>query len=163
MNPALTLYMGIDPGVSGAVAWIDGDGEFVDVLDMPTLPTTTGRRAIDAAALAAAIRERRPAFALVERVGPRPQEGAVGAFAFGHTFGSILAVLATLGVPHDVVQPAVWKRKAGIPPGADKRASIASAKRVLPEASPYLERVKDDGRAEAMLLAVQAWERRRPE
>jgi crossover junction endodeoxyribonuclease RuvC len=154
------LFLGIDPGVSGALGFVRDDGNFAAVADMPTLPTTTGRRMIDASALASIIRQHPPAFALVERVGPRPGEGAVGAFSFGHTFGSILAVLAVLGVPHDVVQPAVWKRKAGIPPGADKRASITTAKRLLPGACSHLERVKDDGRAEALLLAVQAWERR---
>ena len=155
-----TLFAGIDPGVSGAVGFIDPDGGFAAVADMPTLVQTTGRRLVDAGALADILRRKAPAFVLVERVGPRPGEAASGAFSFGHTYGSILAVLATLGIPHDVVQPAVWKRKAGIPPGADKAASISTAKRLLPGAADHLARVKDDGRAEALLLALQAWERR---
>lgn len=154
------LYAGIDPGIGGGVGLVGEDGRFAAVFDMPTLTTTTGRRQVDPAALAAILREHGPAFTLLERVGPRPGEGAVGAFAFGLTYGAILATLAALGLPHDVVQPAAWKRKAGIPPGATKAASIATAKRLLPEAAPYLARVKDDGRAEALLLAVQAWERR---
>ena len=154
------LFCGIDPGVSGAVGLVREDGTFAAVHDMPTLPTTTGRRQVDFARLAAILREHGPAFVLVERVGPRPGEGAVGAFAFGHTFGGILGTLAALAVSHDVVQPASWKRRAGIPPGADKRASIVTAVRLLPDASAHLSRVKDDGRAEALLLARQAWERR---
>ena len=153
------LFAGIDPGVSGAIGIIGEHGRFCAVHDMPTLPTTTGRRQVDFAALAAILREHGPAFVLVERVGPRPGEGAVGAFAFGHTFGGILGTLAALAVSHDVIQPASWKRRAGIPPGADKRASIATAVRLLPDAAPHLSRVKDDGRAEALLLARQAWER----
>lgn len=74
------------------------------------------------------------------------------------TFGGILGTLAALAMSHDVVQPASWKRRAGIPPGADKRASIATATRLLPGAAPHLTRIKDDGRAEALLLARQAWE-----
>jgi crossover junction endodeoxyribonuclease RuvC len=70
-----------------------------------------------------------------------------------------MAILAVLGVPHDIVQPASWKRRAGIPPGAGKGCSIATACRLLPAAAPQLTRVKDDGRAEALLLAWQAWER----
>lgn len=154
-------FCGIDPGIGGAVGLVHDDGTFVAVHDMPTLPTTTGRRQADFAALAAILREHGPAFVLVERVGPRPREGAVGAFAFGHTFGGILGTLAALSMSHDVVQPATWKRRAGIPPGADKRASIATAIRLLPDAAPHLSRVKDDGRAEALLLALQAWERMR--
>ena len=155
------LFCGIDPGINGAIGIIYEGGRFASVLDMPTLPTTTGRRQVDFATLAGILCDAGPlAFVLVERVGARPGEGAAGAFAFGHTYGGIMATLAALAIPHDVVQPAVWKRRAGIPPGADKRASIATAKRMLPNASPHLSRVKDDGRAEALLLAMQAWERR---
>jgi crossover junction endodeoxyribonuclease RuvC len=155
-----TLYAGIDPGLGGAIGIVHEDGSFASVFDMPCLPTTTGRRQVDFAQLADLLREHAPSFVLVERVGPRPGEGAVGAFGFGHTYGGIVAVLATLGIPHDVVQPAVWKRRSGLPPGSDKRASVATCKRLLPDAAPYLTRVKDDGRAEALLLAVQARERR---
>lgn len=158
-NECPRLFAGIDPGVSGAVGLVREDGTFAAVHDMPTLPTTTGRRQVDFASLAAILREHGPAFVLVERVGPRPGEGAVGAFAFGHTFGGILGTLAALAVSHDVIQPASWKRRAGIPPGADKRASIATASRLLPGAASHLTRIKDDGRAEALLLARQAWER----
>jgi len=153
------LYAGIDPGVSGAVGFVLADGSFSDVLDMPTLATTTGRRQIDFAALAAILRDHAPAFVLVERVGSRPGEGAMGAFAFGMSYGGILGTLGALALPHDVVQPASWKRKAGIPPGAPKAASIAQALRLLPDAASHLARKKDDGRAEALLLALQAWER----
>lgn len=154
------LFCGIDPGLSGAVGFVDRAGTFATVHDMPTTATTTGRRQIDPAALADILRQHGPAFVLVERVGPRPGEGAVGAFAFGQTYGGILAVLATLALPHDVIQPASWKRRAGIPPGATKGASIATAKRLLPDAVPHLSRVKDDGRAESLLLAIQCWQSR---
>ena len=151
----MAALCGIDPGLAGAVGFIDDCGEFVAVYDMPTLPTTTGRRQIDAAALADILREHQPVFTLVERVGARPGEGAVGAFSFGHTFGSITGVLAALRLPHDMVQPAVWKRRAGIPAGADKRASIAVCKRRIPSAGDHLLRIRDDGRAEALLLALE--------
>jgi hypothetical protein len=154
------LFAGIDPGITGAVGIVGENGAFHAVHDMPTLTTTTGRRQVDPAALAAILRQHGPAFTLVERVGARPGEGAVGAFAFGQTYGAILAVLGTLALPHDVIQPASWKRKAGIPPGAAKGVSVTTAKRLMPGAHGHLARVKDDGRAEALLLALQAWERR---
>lgn len=155
------LFAGIDPGLSGAIGFVRADGTFAAVVDMPCLTQTTGRRAIDPAGLASILRQHGPAFVLVERVGPRPGEGAVGAFAFGQTYGGILATLATLGLAHDVVMPAQWKRRAGIPPGASKDASIQTALRLLPQAAPHLTRKKDDGRAEALLLALQGWERRK--
>jgi hypothetical protein len=159
-------FAGIDPGVTGALALVDAEGRFQAVHDMPTTLATTGRRQIDPGALAALLREHGPAFCLVERVGPRPREGAVGAFSFGLTFGAILGVLATLGLPHDLVQPVAWKRRAGIPPKSPKGVSIAVAKRLLPDAGPHLTLVKHDGRAEALLLALQSrerWARGQPE
>lgn len=153
------LFAGIDPGLAGAVGLIDDSGEFVAVHDTPVLLTTTGRKALDAHALAEILRQHGPVFALVERVGPRPGEGAAGGFSFGFSFGAILGVLGALGLPHALIQPAVWKRRAGIPPRSDKRASILAAKRILPGAAQHLARVKDDGRAEALLLAIQARQR----
>lgn len=154
------LFCGIDPGLGGAVGFVDEAGIFAAVHDMPTLPTSTGRRQLDPAALAAILRQHGPAFVLVERVGPRPHEGPVGAFTFGQGFGCILGVLGALALPHDLVQPASWKRRAGIPPKADKAVSIATAKRLLPQSAAHLARVKDDGRAESLLLALQCWQAR---
>ncbi|MGA9164373.1 MAG: hypothetical protein WBZ31_07925 [Thiobacillus sp.] len=154
------LFCGIDPGLNGGVGLVDEAGAFVAVHDMPTLPTSTGRRQLDPAALAEILRQHGPAFVLVERVGPRPREGAVGAFSFGQGFGCILGVLGALALPHDLVQPATWKRRAGIPPKADKSVSIATAKRQLPTASPHLGLVKHDGRAESLLLALHCWQGR---
>lgn len=157
------LFCGIDPGLNGGVGFIDDGGAFVAVHDMPTLPTPTGRRQVDPAALAEMLRQHGPAFVLVERVGSRPGEGVVSAFSFGQGFGCILGVLGALALPHDLVHPATWKRRAGIPPKADKGVSIATAKRLLPAASPHLGLVKHDGRAESLLLAVHGWQTRTTE
>jgi hypothetical protein len=157
----MIVFCGIDPGITGAVAFIDTEARFVAVLDMPVLPTTTGRKCIDAERLASILHQHQPTFTLVERVGPRPGEGAVGAFSFGQSAGIIGGVLATLRLPHELVQPATWKRKAGIPAGAAKGVSITTCKRLLPDAADYLTRIKDHGRAESLLLAMQARERGR--
>lgn len=149
------VVCGIDPGLAGAIAFISDRGEFVAVYDMPTLKSTTGRRLVDAHAVAEILRLHTPAFALVERVGARPDEGAVGAFGFGQSFGVVLGILATLSLPHMLIQPAVWKKRVGIPAGAGKSASISIAKQLIPSAATQLTRVKDDGRAEALLLALE--------
>jgi len=138
------------------VGFVHADGGFHSVHDMPIQMTTTGRRAVDFAALAEILREHKPAFTLVERVGSRPNEGAVGAFSFGMSYGGIIAVLAVLALPHGVIQPATWKRRAGIPAGAPKGVSVAVCKQVLPTTASRLTRIKDDGRAESLLLALQS-------
>ena len=147
------LICGIDPGISGAVAFVTEAGTFRAVYDMPIVIRTTGRKQIDGLGLAAILRRHAPSITTVERVGPRPGEGAVGAFAFGHGLGVIQGVLASLDLPYQFVQPATWKRAAGIPVGADKQVSVAIAKQRIPTAADHLTLIKHHGRAEALLLA----------
>jgi crossover junction endodeoxyribonuclease RuvC len=93
--------------------------------------------------------------AYVEFVGARPGEGAVGAFAFGRSRGVIEGVCGAAGVPLSFLTPAHWKRLVGIAPGRDgKDAARSEAIRRWPEHAPLFARVKDDGRAEAALIAV---------
>ena len=152
----MRLICGIDPGLGGAIAFLTESGEFRYVADLPIVANTTGRNQIDGLGLAAILRRFPPTICLVERVGPRPGEGATGAFSFGHSVGVIQGVLATLEVPYQFVQPSVWKRQAGIPPSSDKAASIAAAKRLIPTAAPRLTLRKHDGRAESLLIARHA-------
>jgi len=51
MKPAFCI--GIDPGLSGALGVLDAGGAFVAVHDMPTAISTTGRKHLDPAGLAA--------------------------------------------------------------------------------------------------------------
>lgn len=152
----MTIACGIDPGISGAVAFLGDDPADALVIDMPTLMTTTGRRQVDAAALADLLREHGPALTLVERVSARPGEGAVGAFSFGHTLGSIVGVLGALGLPYSLVTPVSWKRAAGLPAHAPKEASISACVCLLPHTREHMTMVKHHGRAEALLIALQA-------
>ncbi len=150
------LVLGIDPGVSGAVALLTAEGALIDVVDMPTLADgTAGRRAINAPLLAAQVRVWGPGLAYCEFVGARPGEGAVGAFSFGRCRGVIEGTLGALAVPVQMVAPAWWKRRVGIPPGADKKdAARSEAIRRWPAKAALFARKKDDGRAEAALIAV---------
>jgi hypothetical protein len=149
-------YLGIDPGLAGALALLDEDGTLLDVVDMPTLAEGTGgRRAINAPLLAVQLRAWAPSQAFCEFVGARPGEGAVGAFSFGRCRGVIEGTLGTLAVPVDMIAPAWWKRRVGIPPGADKKdAARSEAIRRWPGMADKFARKKDDGRAEAALIGA---------
>lgn len=152
------LAIGIDPGVSGGVALLTETGDLVDVRDMPTLPSgPAGRDEISAHGLAAIIREWQPARAFVELIGPMPHDGAKAAFNFGVSKATILATLAVLEVPVDLIAPAVWKRHAKIPPGKDadpKGAARVEATRRWPARADLFRRVKDHGRAESALIGA---------
>jgi crossover junction endodeoxyribonuclease RuvC len=65
-------------------------------------------------------------------------------------------VLAALSIPAVHIAPAAWKRGVGIPPGKEgaKDAARSEAIRRWPGKAGLFARVKDDGRAEAALIAT---------
>jgi crossover junction endodeoxyribonuclease RuvC len=148
------MILGIDIGVQGAIALLDGNGALLEISDMPTLHDgPKGRRAINAPLLAAIIFKSHADRAFVESVNPRPREGPTGAFAFGRARGVIEGVLAAAGIPATFVTPPAWKRAVGLTL-ASKDASRAEAIRRWPNHAELFARVKDDGRAEAALIGA---------
>ena len=147
-------FLGIDIGAAGAIALLNADGTLVTVDDMPTLTDgPKGRRSVNAPLLASIIFESHADQAFVEFVGARPGEGAVGAFAFGRSRGVVEGVLGAAGIPCTFIAPASWKRAVGLSL-ASKDAARAEAIRRWPAHAGLFARVKDDGRAEACLIAA---------
>ena len=79
-----------------------------------------------------------------------PGQGVTSMFNFGYSAGVLAGVCAGLMIPVVLYRPAVWKRAASVP--ADKGAARQMAQRYWPGCRDF-DRVKDDGRAEAALLA----------
>ena len=149
--------LGIDIGVTGGVAILTDDGELISVHEMPCLHDgPKNRRTINAPLLASILYNSHATRAFVERVGPRPQEGAVGAFAFGDSKGVVRGCLAACAIPCIFIQPASWKREVGIAPGKDgaKDAARAQAIQRWPASADLFRHKNDDGLAEAALIAV---------
>jgi hypothetical protein len=77
--------------------------------------------------------------------------GATSAFAFGRGLGVIEGALASFERPTTMVRPQVWTKALGV--GSDKGAHRLAAQRLWPADAQVFNRVKDDGRADAALLA----------
>ena len=149
------IILGVDPGLSGALAFYDPDTGALEILDMPTLNAgTKGKRIIDEYTLAREIDTRSDYIkhAYVERVGTRPGEGAVGAFSFGMGYGILHGILAANFIPKTLIPPTIWKKALRVP--AEKDGARARASELLPAHAGKWVRVKDDGRAEASLIAL---------
>lgn len=151
------FILGIDPGLSGALALYDPALPHVSVIDMPTLETTTNgkkRRRVDLYQLAQFFDmwAGRIAKAMIEDPRSMPSDGAVQAFKFGHGCGVVQAMVAAHFIPMRLVAPRVWKQALKL--SADKDASRLLASELLPRFATQWTRVKDDGRAEAVLLGV---------
>ena len=144
------MILGIDPGISGALAWVTEDGYLVTTLDMPIIEVMGGKKKISPQVLTAEIELRRPSLCVVEDVGAMPGQGVTSMFNFGFSAGLISGVIAGLKIPIVLYRPSVWKRAAGVP--ADKGAARQMAQRYWPGSRAF-DRARDDGRAEAALLA----------
>ena len=148
------LVVGIDPGLSGAIAFLN-DGDLLNVEDLPVVDVAHGRssrKELSPALLHDMLvhTEIRVAQAVVEDVNAFGM-GRTSAYRFGVNVGTILAVLACCGIRTQIVTPQKWKKAMRL--GADKSLSRAAAIKMWPMQSHLFARVKDDGRAEAALIA----------
>jgi crossover junction endodeoxyribonuclease RuvC len=140
--------LGVDPGLSGAVAILSTS--IVAVEDTPITGKGT-KRLIDAESLEAIIREWSPTVAIIETVHAYRGQGVSSSFRFGQALGVVQGVIGAANVSAHYVTPQKWKKHFGLT--ADKSASRALAIELYPEIAHQFSRVKDDGRAEALLIA----------
>lgn len=141
------IYIGIDPGKSGAMALIFGGMDetvlvpFDDQKYCNVLRNTSGQRVLTC----------------LEHVGAMPRQGVTSMFHFGENFGYIKGLLEANGIPYELVRPQKWKKEFGIT--GDKNSSIEVCKRLFPGVSLRRTdrcRKDDDGMAEALLMAEYA-------
>ena len=150
----MTRILGVDPGMSGALAVFQpnaASGKRWDVIDVPTSGEDSQRR-VNVIAIADWLKEYKPDFAYVESVAAFPGQGVSSMFRFGRATGAIEAVVACQYIPISLVAPPTWKKFHGLR-GSDKEQSRALAIRKFPELASRLDRHMDQNRAEAALIA----------
>lgn len=152
----MSFIIGVDPGASGAVAILEDTGQLVQVFDMPSVEIQVGskaKRRVAPEMLASELRlyNVHGTVAVVEQVSARPGQGVSSMFAFGQAYGLVLGVLAGLWIPTKTVTPSAWKKALKLNTGKD--AARAKAAQLWPQMAGEFKRVKDDGRAEAALIA----------
>jgi crossover junction endodeoxyribonuclease RuvC len=94
----------------------------------------------------------KPDTAIVEKVGAMPGQGVSSMFSFGRSVGIIEGVLAALQVPTTFITPQAWQKAIGAAKGKD--GSRQRCMELFPRDSHLFARVKDDGRADAVLIAL---------
>ena len=151
------LVVGIDPGISGAIAILDSKGDAVDVYDMPVADGL-----VSGGLLYRSLKDRLIRLVVVEKVNAKPPKkdkhgkqrsaGTASMFKFGDSVGAVRGVVGALGVPLAWAPPGVWKRHHRLI-GKDKEASRRLAMEKYPRMAEKLARKKDSGRAEALLIA----------
>lgn len=156
------IAIGIDPGLTGAVAAVDTATGRAVVADLPMVEDAKGTR-LDGRAFILLLRDLAPAggggatvgLELVRALpgfGLQSQESMVGvAYA-------VAACLDVFRAPVHMMTPQAWKkrfalaRKKAEKPAAWKARHLDLARRLYP-ACEGLEKAKDHNRAEALLIA----------
>lgn len=161
-----TATIGMDPGMSGAIAVLSADGDLLEVVDMPTFAIVKRvagkdrtKNHINVHELGGLLRKYPGAFAIIEQVGAMPKDGAMQSFQFGFGTGALHGACGALAFEMDTVSPQRWKKHFGLINGT-KGASRQIATRRFPSHADLFKRVKDDGRAEAVLIALYHHETR---
>lgn len=158
----MTAALGIDPGISGAVALLLPDGS-VRFWSTPSIKTG-GKRDYDGMHMQEVLLEaisyvEEPMglhlHTYIERAQAMPKQGVTSTFNYGKGFGLWLGLLIGLGIPHTLVSPRRWKTAMMADMPKDKGASLLRAKQLFPQCASQLTLVKDHDKAEALLLA--AW------
>lgn len=141
---------GIDPGLNGALALLFPEDHGIEIFDMPIMEVK--KKKTISAALVADILKQHEAPVFIENVHAMPNQGVTSMFNFGKGFGILIGVVAGLNYQLTTVQPLAWKKALKVPSGKD--GSRERATQLLPASSQKFARKKDDGRAEASLIAL---------
>jgi len=144
------IILAIDPGVTGALAWVTSDGILIDAVDVPII-VVRGKKKISAAGLVTLMKTRSVSCVVIEGVASRPKQGVASMFNFGYSAGLLEGAATALGFPVQIIPAATWKAGAGV--SKDKGVARMMATRFWPGAADKFALVKNDGRAEAALLA----------
>ena len=140
-------YIGIDPGFSGAWGMIDHNGVYRACGDM----LHTGKYLMTHEIFGEIIDclHGDDHEVVVEIVHSMPKQGVASSFKFGVAYGGAISIAQRLNCVAHMVTPQVWKKALKL--DSDKNKSLSMARDLWPTAP--LKRQKDNGRAEALLMA----------
>ena len=118
------IFIGCDPGASGAVALLGPGASPPDTIRLDATPADVWAfldgRALDGA------------FALLERVSAMPRQGVASTFKFGTSYGRLQGFLVAAGIPYEEVTPGTWQRAMGCLSKGDKRVTKRKAQELFP-------------------------------
>ena len=148
-----TLFIGIDPGVTGAVAIVDLESGMSSVVDMPL----TDENEVDALLLykkivaLTLITSFENILCVLEKQQSMQKQGVRSTFTTGKNYGKLLALLEISSVTVLKVHPSSWKKYMGL--SKVKKQSVDMANLLFSDHNFYGPRGGlKDGRAEAILM-----------
>jgi Holliday junction resolvasome RuvABC endonuclease subunit len=147
----MSTFMGVDPGVNGAVAVIGQDARVLELDRTPTFKPKkdSQRKEYLLGAMYELLLKREVTLCIIETVHAMPTNGSIGNFVLGRGSGLWEMALLVAKIPVIKVAPPTWKKHYGLL-GQKKEGSILKAQQLFPTHS---FKKSEDGLAEALLLA----------
>jgi len=118
------IFIGVDPGQSGAVVALDDAGLVVRV----TKNDGTERDTFDAFCGY----ETDLIFAIIERVHSMPKQGVASSFKFGMSYGFLRGCLIGAAIAFEERTPQQWQKEMGCMSHGDKNVTKARAQQLFP-------------------------------
>jgi crossover junction endodeoxyribonuclease RuvC len=152
------LIIGIDPGISGSICFLD-NGKILDVIEMPIMTDgkknkkqVNGSQVYNEFIKIINQFENNQIRVVIEHVSAMPGQGVTSMFNFGQSFGILKGICAAMQLPMYFVRPAKWKKYFNLL-NSEKDASRTRAIEIFPYFSSQLSRKKDSNKADAILIA----------
>jgi len=160
----MNYYVGIDPGLKGAIAIIDEKKTVVDLIDMPITTYKAKKKTknvYDIYALKAILQniselEGQVTVFLEEMQSMPPGIRVQASFGLGKCQGIFEMGLTTFELPYELIKPKNWQKHFNITKskGDIKTLSFLVARRLFPSAELSGPKGgKKDGRSDALLIA----------
>lgn len=162
----MTIWIGVDPGTTGGIAFLRPDG--ARVFELPSVPVEGGgliKRRLHAPALYQLLMQHASgdtARAVIEAVGVGAgmgeKRGSTQTLASQHcSFEVVRSTLELVGVPYVAVPAQRWKKLYGLvgknADDATVEKTLALARQLYPELEPDLRFKNCHNKADAVLLA----------
>lgn len=159
-------YIGIDPGIYGAISFYNEETGQISSNDMPVIPAKDNKRQIDILRLNILFNIEESVFCVIEQVTAMPGQNSVGTLQMGFGNGIIQTILTLHRIPYAIVHPKTWMKsfaiqspsKIDIPSaGARKKIIKQNIYSVASKLFPDIELVTKggrllDGRSDSLLI-----------
>ena len=148
--------IGIDPGLSGAIAILENN-KVEKIFDIPVMPEgKKNKRQLNSAQLVKLLKDnvsnKEEVAIVVEHVTAMPGQGVTSMFNFGQSFGVLKGICSAMQLSMHFIRPAKWKKYFSLIK-TEKDASRTKAIEIFPYISSELSRKKDSNKADAILIA----------
>ena len=148
------IICGIDPGLSGGLAFFDNEKKTIHAEKAPIFKIVRKaktKRFLDMWSLMTILDEHDPDHIYIEKQQAMPLQGLVSTFSTGFGYGIYLGLIVANGMSYTEVSPRQWKKDLNCP--SDKDASRKRASELIPQGNHLWQQKNQDGLAEASLIA----------